>query len=150
MKKFDDSGLDGGGGYGWIPVMKTKVLAGLIGALLVGAGCVSTVDDRHRAGMPFIRDSVEGSYERSVDQVFQAAKQVIIDNGVLANESTLYNQTNAVKTVQGKVNQRSVWVRVEGLDPKITWVIVQTRTPGGLSDVDLAHELEKQIALKLR
>jgi hypothetical protein len=28
-------------------------------------------------------------------------------------------------------------------------VTVQTRTPGGGSDIDLAHELEKQIALKL-
>jgi hypothetical protein len=28
-------------------------------------------------------------------------------------------------------------------------VTVQTRTPGGGSDIDLAHEIEKQIALKL-
>jgi hypothetical protein len=149
MKKFHDSGLDAGGEYAWIPVMKTKVLAGLIGALLVGAGCVSTVDDRHRAGMPFTKDKFEGRYERSVDQVFQAAKQVMADNGVLANDSTLYNQGNVVRTVEGKVNQRSIWVRIEGIDPKITSVIVQARTRGGFADVDLAHELEKQIALKL-
>jgi hypothetical protein len=55
-----------------------------------------------------------------------------------------------VKTVEGKVNQRTVWVRVEAVDPKVTEVTVQTRTPGGLSDIDLAHQLEKEIALKLK
>ena len=129
--------------------MKKTIFAIFCGAALVVTGCVSTVDNRTTAGVPFIKDRVEGQYERSVDQVTQAAKQVISCNGVLVNESTLYNQTNAVRTVEGKVNQRNVWVRVEAVDPKVTAVTVQTRTPGGGSDIDLAHELEKQIALKL-
>jgi hypothetical protein len=129
--------------------MKTTIFAILLGVVLAGAGCVSTVDERKTAGVPFIKDRVEGRYERPVDQVAQAAKQVVTSNGVLVNESTIYNQTNAVKTVEGKVNQRTVWVRIEAVDPKITSVTVQTRTPGGGSDLDLAHEMEKQIALKL-
>ena len=129
--------------------MKINVFAILLGLVLVGAGCVSTVDERKTAGVPFIKDRVEGRYERTVDQVANAAKAVVSSNGVLVNESVIYNQTNAVKTVEGKVNQRSVWVRIEGIDPKITAVTVQTRTPGGGSDIDLAHEIEKQIALKL-
>ncbi len=100
--------------------------------------------------MPFIKDKVEGRYERSVNQVFEAAKAVVKRNGVLVNETTLYSETNAVKTVEGKVNQRSVWVRVEAVDPKVTAVTVQTRTSGGGSDLDLAHELEKEIALELK
>lgn len=129
--------------------MKTTIFAILLGAVLAGAGCVSTVDEHKTAGVPFVRDRVGGQYERTVDQVAQAAKQVITSNGVLVNESTLYNRTNAVKTVEGKVNQRSVWVRIEGVDPKVTAVTVQTRTSGGGTDIDLAHEIEKQIALKL-
>jgi hypothetical protein len=129
--------------------MKTTILAVLTGVVLAGAGCVSTVDERKTAGVPFIKDRVEGRYERTVDQVAQAAKQVVTSNGVLINESTIYNQTNTVKTVEGKVNQRNVWVRIEAVDPKVTAVTVQTRTSGGGSDIDLAHEIEKQIALKL-
>jgi Protein of unknown function (DUF3568) len=129
--------------------MKINFLAILLGLVLVGAGCVSTVDERKTAGVPFIKDRVEGRYERTVDQVANAAKAVVSSNGVLVNESVIYNQTNALKTVEGKVNQRSVWVRIEAIDPKITAVTVQTRTPGGGSDIDLAHEIEKQIALKL-
>jgi len=129
--------------------MRTTIFAVLLGALLVGAGCVNTVNDRSTAGMPFIKDRVEGRYERTVDQVFAAARDVVAGKGVLADESTLYGQTNTVKTIKGKINQCNVWVRVEGVDPKVTSVIVQTRTAGGGADLDLAHEVEKEIALKL-
>ena len=129
--------------------MKKTISAILLGAVLSGAGCINTVDERTTPGVPFIKDRIGGRYERTVDQVTQAAKQVMTTNGVLINEITLYNQTNAVRTVEGKVNQRTVWVRIEYVDPKVTAVTVQTRTSGGGSDIDLAHELEKQIALKL-
>ena len=130
--------------------MRTIIGALLIGAVVAGAGCVNTVSDRTTAGVPFIKDRVEGRYQRPLEQVFEAAKMVVKKNGVLVNESTLYNQTNTVKTVEGKVNQRSVWVRVEAVDPKTTGVVVQTRTSAGGSDIDLAHELEKEIALELK
>ena len=130
--------------------MKNIFFAIFAASVLLSLGCVSTVNDRTAPGIPLVKDKISGRYERSVDQIFQAAKEVIKENGVLVNESVLYNQTNAVKTVEGKVNQRNVWVRIEGIDPKVTEVTVQTRTPGGLSDIDLAHELEKEIALKLK
>src|SRR6266404_2224972 len=142
------NGLDGSGECGCIATMKTKIFAVLFGAILAGAGCVNTVNERTSPGLPFVKDRVEGRYERTVDQVFNASKQVLSTNGVLVREGTLFNQTNAVKTVEGKVNQRNVWIRIEGVEPKVTAVIVQTRTPGGGADLDLAHEIEKQIALK--
>jgi len=131
----------------------TKTISAVLftAILLALVGCVSTVNDRTTAGVPFVRDRVEGRYERPPDQVFDAAKDVVRNLGTLVNESTLYNPTNnlAVKTVQGKVNQRNVWVRVEPVDPSVTSVVVQTRTPGGGSDIELAHEIEKRIALQL-
>ena len=130
--------------------MNRTILAILCGAVLVGLGCVGTVNDRTVAGVPFIKDRVEGRYERPVEPIFKAAKDVVGRLGTLANESTLYSQTNTVKTVQGKVNQCSVWVRVESIDPKVTAVIVQTRKPSGTSDLDLAHQIEKEIALELK
>jgi len=50
--------------------------------------------------------------------------------------------------LRGKVNQRNVWIRVAAETPQVTQVTVQARTGVG-GDVDLAHELEKEIALKL-
>jgi hypothetical protein len=130
--------------------MKTILFAAMLGAGLLAAGCVNTVNDRSTAGMPFTKDRVEGRYPRTLDQVFQAAKEVVKKTGVLVNESVLYGQTNTVKTIEAKVNQRSVWIRVEPVDPKITSIIVQARTAGGNSDIDTAHELEKQVALQLK
>ena len=109
--------------------MKTKIFAAFAGVVVVAAGCVSTVDERHEAGVPFIRDQVEGRYERPVDQVYDAAKQVLVFNGTLVRDSTL--ATNNVRVLEGKANQCSVWIRIELIDPKpITSVIVQGKNSG--------------------
>ena len=130
--------------------MKKTILAAIFGAVLIGAGCVSTVDDRKAPGVPFVKDKIVSRYERPVEPIFAAAKTVVGRLGALVNESTLYNQTNSVKTVEGKVNQRNVWVRVEAIDSKVTQVSVQTRTPGGVGDLDLAAQIDKEIALELK
>ena len=129
--------------------MKLKIFAAMFGAVLLGAGCISTVNERSTPGIPLVRDTVQGHYERPLEQVYGAAVDVIKFNGSLVNESTLHDQTNQVKTIEGRVNQSKVWVRVEAISPKITEVSVQARTSGGRSDLDLTHEVEKQIALKL-
>ena len=130
--------------------MKTTISAVLLGLIFIGVGCVSTVNERTTGGVPFVKDKVQGRYERPVEQIFAVTKEVIKENGVLVNEIVHFYRTNTVRTVEGKVNQRSVWVRIEAVDPKVTEVTVQTRTPGGGADIYLAHELEKQIALKLK
>lgn len=132
-----------------ITPMKTQFLIALLGAALLVVGCHSTVDGRTRAGVPFVKDSVEGRYERPPDKVFAAAREVIKYNGTLINESTLHSTTNLVHVLEGRVDQRRVWVRVEPVDDKVTSVQVQVRRKGGGKDTDLTHELEKQIALQL-
>ncbi len=134
--------------------MKMKFLAGFLGLAVLAVGCVDTVGGRKTAGVPFIKDKIQARYQVPLEQAFDAAKEVINAKGVLVSENTLYNQTNAVnnlaKTIEGKVNQRSVWVRVEQIEPKISDVTVQTRTQGGGSDIDLAAQIDKEIALKLQ
>ncbi len=114
------------------------------------AGCVKTVSGGRTGAVPFVKDKIEGRYERPADEVFNAAKDVIRANGTLIKESILSSETNMVKAAEGKVNQRTVWVRVEQVDPKVSAVSVQARTKLGGTDIDLAHQLEKEIALKLR
>ncbi|HWX22725.1 MAG TPA: DUF3568 family protein [Candidatus Binatia bacterium] len=130
--------------------MRTKIFAALLGAVLVGAGCVSTVNEKSTAGVPFLKDRIEGRYDRPLDQVFKAAKDVVMTDGALLHEGTSYSsQTNAFQTIEGKVNQRKVWIRVEAVNPTITSVTVQARTKGGGADVELAAQLDKEIALRL-
>src|ERR1039457_5949141 len=130
--------------------MKTKVFAALVGITIVTAGCVKTVSDTHVATVSFGKDSVEGRYPRTMDQVYLAAVQVIQNNGAVITEFIPHDTTNIVRSLQGKVDQSDVWVRVEAIDPKpITSIIVEARTKWGNKDIDLAHELEKEVALQL-
>jgi hypothetical protein len=130
--------------------MKMKFLLALVAGIGLAAlcGCVGKVSGGHAAGMPFVRDTVTGSYKRTVDQVFNAAKDVMLDNGAISEEKTFY-ETNMAKTIEGKVNQCSVWVRVQAVDAQVTDISVQARTEGGSSNIDLAHFIEKQVAIKL-
>src|SRR6185437_1637046 len=133
--------------------LKFTILAGLVAVAALVAGCVNTVTGSRTAGVPFIKDTIEARYDRPAEPVFQAARAVIAENGTLMNEGTLYGQTNSLgnvaRTIKGKVNERTVYVRVEALDPRITATAVQTRTSAGVSDIDLAAQIDKQIALKL-
>ena len=142
--------LDAGGFFDWIVAnMKTKIFAALVGIAIVTASCVKTVSDTHSAAVSFGQDSVEGRYPRTLDQVYHAAVAVVNSNGAVITEFIPHDTTNTVRSLQGKVDQCNVWVRVEAVDPRITSVIVETRTKWGSKDIDLAHELEKEIALQL-
>ena len=126
--------------------MKTKnfTLLAVCGLAVLIAGCVNTVDGRKKAGVPFVKDKIDSRYERPVASVFTAAKEVLAFNGVLISENTINN------SLEAKVDTRTVWVRVDKIDEKITQVTVQTRKKGGGADIYLAAEIDKQIALKLR
>jgi hypothetical protein len=94
-------------------------------------------------GMPLVNDRIQATYERAPQEIWTAAKDVIAYNGVLTSEDVLK------ATLEGAVDARKVWVRVEPVDTKVTRVVVQVRTKAGAPDVALAGELDKQIALRL-
>ncbi|MCF7668453.1 MAG: hypothetical protein K9N48_01600 [Verrucomicrobia bacterium] len=129
-----------------LAVMKKNMLAFFMAglALLFTAGCVSTLDGHMRAGVPFLKDTIEGRYEKPVDEIFAAAKKVLEFNGALYGENTIK------KTLEAKVDTRTVFVKIDEVEPGISRVRVQVRNKGGGTDIDLASEIEKQIALQLK
>jgi len=106
-------------------------------------GCVSTVDGHMKMGMPLVKDKIESRYHRSIPQLIAAAKVVLARNGTLVSDDTINN------TVTARVDTRTVWVKATEIDANVTEVVVQARTKGGAPDVDLASEIDKQIALHL-
>jgi len=138
--------LDAPARFDWIEPMKIRVAMLLAGVCLLGLtiGCYSTVEGRTKMGMPFVKDRFESRYERPVDEVFEAAKKVLSFNGTLTSENTV------TKTLQAKVNTDTVGVKVEEVEPNITRVTVQARRKSGTANLDLAGEVDKQIALQLR
>lgn len=148
-----ETGLTRGVFRGWIVVdMKMKIFAVLAGAAVtavIATGCVQTVSDTDTFAISPGRDSVAGRYNRSVEQVYQASVAVITRDGVLLTEYVPHDYTNTVRSLQGRVNDRKVWIRVAQVDPRVSQVDVEARTKYGVADVDLVHELEKEIALEL-
>jgi hypothetical protein len=126
--------------------MKSKVLAWIacLALTVVFSGCYRSVEGRTRAGMPLSKDRIESRYERSVDQLFAASKQVLGFNGTLTLENTIN------KTLEAKIDTNTVWIRVDEVEPNITRIIVQARKKGGTSNIALASEIDKQIALQLK
>jgi hypothetical protein len=76
-------------------------------------------------------------------QCWAAAKDVLSVNGTLFSEDVMQS------TLSARVDTKTVRVKVEAIDPKMTRLTVQTRTKMGGSDLDLAGEIDKQIALRL-
>jgi len=129
--------------------MKKNIFAVFAGAVIAATGCVKTVSDTNTFAISLNRDSVAGRYNRSCDEVYQAAYKVLQTEGALVKEYVPHETTNAVRSVEGRVNDHKVWIRVEEIDPKVSQVDVEARTKGGMTDIDLAHQLEKEIALEL-
>jgi len=108
------------------------------------AGCYSTADGGKKAGVPWLKDSVVGRYERPIDQIYEAAIEVLRFNGAIESENSINH------SLIGRIDTRRVWIQVLEESPTITRVEVQSRSKYGRPDVDLASEVEKQIALQLR
>jgi len=122
----------------WILLSASLALPGLF-----GAGCAESLDGRVTAGVPFVKDTIEGRYERPVLDVWAAAQDVLNFNG------RIYSKDVMKSTLEASVNQRTVWVKVQPVDEKVTKVTVQARSRLGGGDVALASEIDKQIALRL-
>jgi hypothetical protein len=129
--------------------MKKIIFAVLAGAGIIASGCVKTVDDSHTFTATWGRDTIHGRYDRTLDQVYSAAVYVVQHDGVLLTEYIPHDTTNAVRSIEGKVSDKKVWIRVESVDSKTTQVDVEARSKWGMSDIDLIHELEKEIAIGL-
>ena len=125
--------------------MKLKILISfaVLAVSVLLTGCVSTVDGHMKMGMPLVKDKIESRYQRGIPQLIAATKVVLARNGTLVSDDTINN------TVTARVDTRTVWVKVTEVDPNVSGVIVQARTKNGAPDVDLASEIDKQIALHL-
>ena len=125
--------------------MKKNFVVAVIAIATLGlSGCYQTQEGRRRPGLPYLKDTIESRYERPVEQVYESAKATLAFNGVITMEGA------PTHLLEAKVNDRMVWVRVDEVEPRVARVFVQARKNGGKGDINLAAELDKQIALRLR
>ncbi len=129
--------------------MKKGFFAIIVIAAACVTGCVSTVTEEKTAGVKMSADRVENRYQFPLNQVFEASKRALESYGQVSRESTLLGSTNQVRTLQGKANDRDVWIRVEAVTAQVTAVTVQARSTWSGSDVQTAHEVATRVALQL-
>jgi len=108
------------------------------------SGCYKTQEGRRRAGLPGVKDTIEGRYERPVEQVYESARATLAFNGKITQ------QNDSARVLEAQVNNRTVWIRVDEVEPRVSRIFVQARRSGARGDINLAAELDKQIALRLR
>jgi len=113
-------------------------------ALAAFTGCYRTQEGRLHGGVPFSKDTIESRYERTADQLFRAARDTLAFNGTLTSDNTVS------KILTAKIDTRTVWVKVEQAEPTISRIVVQARKSTGAGDIDLASEVDKQTALRLK
>jgi hypothetical protein len=130
-------------------IMKTGKLAILAAVALAAAGCVSTVTDEQPGSMPAYRDRIDAHYDQPLNKVYAAAKRALNSYGNITREGSLLVSGNEVLTLEGLLNQKRVWMRAEATKPGATKVTIQIRAPMGGTDLEMARELEKQIAFEL-
>jgi hypothetical protein len=124
--------------------MKKSILfLAALALTMVTPGCYETQDGRYKAGVPMSTDTIVSKYERPLDEVYEATKKVLTFNGQITAENFVTH------TFTAKVDNRTVWVRIDQNEPMITRVTTQARD-GGRGDIQLAAEIDKQIALNLR
>ena len=122
-----------------------------LGVVMVGTGCVRTMEDTHTPAIWFGRDKFDEHFPRSVAQVYAAAVAVVASDGALVSEYVPHDTTNEIRSLQARVNNCDVWIKVKGLSraPAATALIVQARTQNGTGAEVLANQLENEIAIEL-
>lgn len=112
-------------------------------------GCVHTVTENQPGQLPAYRDRVEMRYQKPLDVVFESAKRALNSYGNITSEGKVFATTNAVRIVEGQVNGRSVYMRLEQIDPLVTSAIVQVRTKMGGTDLRVASDIVRRIAVEM-
>lgn len=123
----------------------------LLVALACGvAGCVHTVTENQPGRGPGYRDYVEARHAKTVDVVFEASKRALLSFGNITTDGKVLAATNQVRIVEGTVNGKLIYMRVESVAPQTTSVRVQVRTKLGTTDLRMAADLVQQIDLELK
>ena len=108
----------------------------------ISVGCISTPQGK-QFGVPGVRDTVVSRYERPLAQVINSAREVLSRTGSITGDDVVNNAVSA------KIDNRSVWVTVAEVEPLVTEIKVRVRSSRGTSDLVMAAEIDKQIALGL-
>gem|GEM_PF-3105411 len=129
--------------------MRKGMIVVLAGAALCLAGCVSKVTQDNPGKPPAYRDRLEAQYQQPAQKVFAAAKRAFNSYGTITRESASISSASQLCFIEGTLNSDRVWIRIEGVSPSATKMIVQIRAPLGGTNLQMANELIKRTDFEL-
>lgn len=120
--------------------MKFRFLPLIACCLLVAmaTACYTTQEGRLKAGLPG-KDRIVSRYEAPFQRVYDAAVEVLKENGTLTNDDRV------TKVLRGRIDANTVWISFDDSEPRLTTMTVQVRSGGGAPNVDMASEVDKLI-----
>jgi hypothetical protein len=118
---------------------KLLTCSALTAMLTLTPGCYSTSEGHVRPGVPFVKDSIQSSYEMPMATVHDAAIAVLQKNGEVTGDDVVK------RVVSGVAFGRKIWISFSEDTPGITTVTTQARSSAGGPDVEIASEIDKRI-----
>ena len=116
-------------------------------AVILGAGCFTTADDKSKFTLiPRRTDSVERRYDKPVADVMAATRIALGAMGTITGEEATKN------VISARINTRYVWVKVspDSQAPEaISAVRIQVRTKYRNPDQQTASAIAEQVTLAL-
>ena len=116
-------------------------------AVMLGAGCFTTADDKSKfTPIPWRTDSVERRYDKPVADVMAATRIALGAMGTITGEEATKN------VISARINTRYVWVKVspDSQAPEaISAVRIQVRTKYRNPDQQTASAIAEQVTLAL-
>jgi len=129
--------------------MKKGIILVLVAVTLGLAGCVGKVTRDNPSKPPAYRDRIETQYQQPAEKVFEAVKRAFNSFGNITRESSSVSSAAQLCYVEGTINENRVYIRIEGVSPKSTKMIIQVRAPMGGTNLQMANELHRQTEIEL-
>ncbi len=121
-----------------------------IGALIVSfsllSGCaLFLIGGGVAGGIAISKDTIEGNWDKSIDNVWSASRQVMMQEGFIRLED------KARGKIEGEVRKSQVEIEIHKISEKTVQIHVKARKGHNLlPDMDLANELYNKIFTKVK
>lgn len=121
------------------------ILGGLILPFLLFSGCaLFLVGAGVGGGIAISKDTMEGHFDKKIDQVWKASREVLMQDGFIRLENRTQGE------IKGEVRKSDVKIEVLQVSEKTVRVRVKARKDHNiLPNPDLANELYNKIFRKL-
>lgn len=129
--------------------MKNRLTIILAAMAFCLAGCVSKVTQDNPGKTSAYRDRIEAKFQQPAQTVFDAAKRAFNSYGNITRESASVSSAAQLCYIEGTLNQDRVYIRIEGVAPSGSKMIVQIRAPLGGTNLQMANELVKRTEFEL-